>query len=187
MTNNLPGNITHLFRFCNSPLNALFFVKNRSSASANKKVVVRTLERQDYRGYLNPAQLGQGETVDLLTVEGEHQQIALKDVKAIYFVREFTANFEPERKAFLSRPKLDGLWVRLRFRDNETMEGIVTNDLLELLDRGVQIIPPDPRADSPRIFFPRTALAEMSVLGVVGVARRKPAKPAPPQPRLFGE
>ena len=162
-------------------------MKNRSPASTHKKVVVRTLDRKDFRGYLNPVQLGQGDTVDLLTLEGEHQQIALKDVKAIYFVREFTENFEPERKAFLSRPKLDGLWVRLKFHDNDTIEGIVANDLLELLDRGVQIIPPDPHADSPRIFFPRTALAEMSVLGVVGVARRKPAKPVPPQPKLFSE
>lgn len=150
-------------------------------------MVIRTLQAKDFRGYLNPAQLGQTESVDLLTLEGEHQQIELKDVKAIYFVREFTDNFEPERKAFLSRPKLDGLWVRLKFKDNDTIEGIVSNDLLELLDRGVQIIPPDPRAESPRIFYPRTALSEMTVLGVVGVARRKPAKPLPPQPRLFGE
>lgn len=183
-------------RICNGPSAALFLVflrslgnlvKNRSPASSHKKVVVRTLDHKDFRGYLNPAQLGQSESVDLLTTEGEHQQIALKEVKAIYFVREFTDNFEPERKAFLNRPKLDGLWVRLKFRDNDTIEGIVANDLLELLDRGVQIISPDPRGESPRIFFPRTALAEMSVLGVVGVARRKPAEPAPPQPKLFNE
>lgn len=149
--------------------------------------MVRTLDRRDLRGYLSPAELGQSEALDLLTLDGEHQKIPLKDVKAVYFVREFTDKFEPEQKTFLSRPKLDGLWVRLRFRDNETMEGIVANDLLELLDRGVQIIPPDSNAESHRIFFPRSALAEMSVLGVVGVARRKPARPAPPQPRLFSE
>ena len=44
---------------------------------------------------------------------------------------------------FLSRPKLDGLWVRLRFRDEDVMEGIVANDLLDLLDNGVQFTPPD--------------------------------------------
>ena len=51
-------------------------------------------------------------------------------------MREFTEPFEPERKTFLSRPKLDGLWVRLRFRDEDVMEGIVGNDLLDLLDSG---------------------------------------------------
>ena len=163
-------------------------MKNRTPASSHKKVVVRTLEGEDIRGYLNPSQLGQGEALDLLTQNGEHQQIPWKQVKAIYFVREFTDSFEPERKAFLSRPKLDGLWVRLKFRDNDTLEGVVANDLLELLDRGLQITPPDLHGQTVRIFIPRSALVELSVLGVVGIARRKPAKPPlPAQPGLFNE
>jgi hypothetical protein len=137
------------------------------------------------RGYLNPAKLGEAETADLLTPEGEHHSFAIKDVRSIYFVREFTANFEPERKVFLSRPKLEGLWVRLKFRDNDCIEGVVPNDLLSLLDRGVQITPPDLHGATLRIFIPRTALSEMTVLGVVGIARRKPV--AAVQPGLFSE
>jgi hypothetical protein len=38
-----------------------------------------------------------------------------------------------------------------------------------------------------RIFVPRSALSEVTVLGVVGVARRKPAVAAPAQPKLFSE
>jgi len=39
-----------------------------------------------------------------------------------------------------------------------------------------------------RIFIPRSAITELTVLGVVGVARRKPAVPAAAiQPRLFNE
>ncbi len=140
------------------------------------------------RAYLNPAQLRNPEVIDLLTPNGEHQEVLLKDVKSIYFVREFTPNFEPERKAFLSRPKLDGLWVKLKFRDNDALEGVVPNDLLALLDHGVQITPPDLHGSSVRIFIPRTALSEMTVLGVVGIARRKPAQPAAAaQPKLFSE
>jgi hypothetical protein len=110
----------------------------------------------------------------------------VKDVRSIYFVREFADDFEPERKAFLSRPKLDGLWVRLKFRDEDTIEGVVPNDLLSLLDRGVQITPPDLHGTTLRIFIPRTALTEMTVLGVVGIARRK-QPPATPQPGLFND
>ncbi len=163
-------------------------MKNRSPASTHKKVVVLLLDRTPLRGYLNPAKLPNAETLDLLTPDGEHQAVALKDVRGVYFVREFTDDFEPERKAFLSRPKLDGLWVRLKFRDNETIEGVVPNDLLALLDHGVQITPPDLHGSSLRIYIPRTALAEMTVLGVVGIARRKPAAPAAAaQPKLFTE
>jgi len=146
---------------------------------------VRFLDRKVLRGYLNPSKLGDSETLELLTPDGEQRSFAVKDVRSIYFVREFADDFEPERKAFLSRPKLDGLWVRLKFRDEDTIEGVVPNDLLSLLDRGVQITPPDLHGTTLRIFIPRTALTEMTVLGVVGIARRKPA--APTQPGLFND
>jgi hypothetical protein len=160
-------------------------VKVRTPTSTHKKVVVRFLDRKVLRGYLNPTKLGDAETLELLTPDGEQRNFAVKEVRSIYFVREFTDDFEPERKAFLSRPKLDGLWVRLKFRDEDTIEGVVPNDLLSLLDRGVQITPPDLHGTTLRIFIPRTALTEMTVLGVVGIARRKPA--APPQPGLFND
>jgi hypothetical protein len=146
---------------------------------------VRFLDRNVVRGYLNPTKLGEAETLELLTPDGEQRSFSVKEVRSIYFVREFADDFEPERKAFLSRPKLDGLWVRLKFRDEDTIEGVVPNDLLSLLDRGVQITPPDLHGTTLRIFIPRTALTEMTVLGVVGIARRKPA--APPQPGLFSD
>jgi len=164
-------------------------LKPRAPASTHKKVVVELLDKQALRGYLSPTRLGQADPIDVLTPEGEHEQIPLAKVRAIYFVREFSDDFEPERKAFLSRPKLDGLWVRLRFTDGDTLEGVVPNDLLSLLDNGLQITPPDLNSTTDRIFVPRGALAEVTVLGVVGIARRKPAAAAAAanQPRLFTE
>jgi hypothetical protein len=168
-------------------------LKNRSQASTHKKVVVLLLDQTPLKGYLNPASLGREGTIDLLTPDGEHQAIKLDDVKSVHFVREFLDQFEPERKTFLSRPKLDGLWVRLRFRDGDVMEGIVSNNLLDLLDTGVQLTPPDVHGNSLRLFIPRTALAEVKVLGVVGVARRAaqparaPGMAAGAQSKLFVE
>ena len=164
-------------------------MKNRAPASTHKKVVVVFMDKKALRGYLSPARLGQSEPIDVLTPDGEHEQIPLAKVRAIYFVREFSDDFEPERKAFLSRPKLDGLWVRLRFTDNETLEGVIPNDLLSLIDNGLQITPPDLNSTTDRIFVPRSALSEVTVLGVVGIARRKPAAAAAAanQPRLFTE
>lgn len=167
----------------------LISLKNRAPASTHKKVVIVLADRKPLRGYLNPARLGQADPVDLLTPDGEHQELPLDRVRSIYFVREFSDDFEPERKAFLSRPKLDGLWVRLRYTDGDTIEGVVPNDLLSLLDNGIQITPPDLNSPTDRIFIPRSALSELTVLGVVGIARRKPAAAAAgiSQPRLFNE
>jgi hypothetical protein len=164
-------------------------LKPRAPASTHKKVVVELLDKQALRGYLSPTRLGQADPIDVLTPDGEHEQIPLAKVRAVYFVREFSDNFGPERKAFLSRPKLDGLWVRLRFTDGDTLEGVVPNDLLSLLDNGLQITPPDLNSSTDRIFVPRGALSDVTVLGVVGIARRKPAAAAATanQPRLFTE
>ena len=163
-------------------------MKNKAPASTHKKVIVLLGDKKPLRGYLNPTRLGQTDPIDLLTPEGEHLEIPLSRVRSVYFVREFSDDFEPERKAFLSRPKLDGLWVKLRYTDGETLEGVVPNDLLSLLDNGLHITSPDLNSSTDRIFVPRGALAEVMVLGVVGVARRKPAVAAgAAQPRLFNE
>ena len=164
-------------------------MKTKAPASTHKKVIVVLADKKPLRGYLNPVRLGQADPIDLLTPEGEHVEVPLARVRSVYFVREFSDDFEPERKAFLSRPKLDGLWVKLRYNDGETLEGVVPNDLLSLLDNGLQITSPDLNSSTDRIFVPRAALAEVTVLGVVGVARRKPAAAAATasQPRLFSE
>jgi len=162
-------------------------VKSRGAGSTHKKVIVNFADRTALQGYLNPLRLT-SDPLDVLTTTGEHREIPLRDIRAVYFVRDFTEDYEPERKAFLSRPKLDGLWVRLKFRDGETLEGVVTNDLLALLDSGLQITPPDLNGTTLRIFVPRAALSEVTVLGVVGVARRKPVPAATAaQPKLFSE
>lgn len=164
-------------------------LKLRTPASTHKKVIVVLLDKKSQRGYLNPSLLGQIDPIDLLTPNGEHQELPLAKIRSIYFVRDFEDDFEPERKAFLSRPKLDGLWLRLRFMDGESLEGVIPNDLLSLLDNGIQITPPDLNSNTDRIFIPRTSLTDVTVLGVVGIARRKPAAAAAgaAQPRLFNE
>jgi hypothetical protein len=169
------------------PNRKAYLLKLRAPASTHKKVIVESHDRKSVRGYLNPSRLGQIDPIDLLTTDGEHQELSLAKIRSIYFVRDFEDDFEPERRAFLSRPKLDGLWLRLRFLDGQSLEGVVPNDLLALLDNGIQITPPDLNSNTDRIFVPRTALSEVTVLGVVGIARRKPAIPAVPQPTLFNE
>lgn len=150
--------------------------------------MVLGLDRKTQAGYLDPAQLGQGDSVDLLTLDGSHQAVPLREVKSIYFVRDFDGPFEPARKSFMSRPRQEGLWVRLRFADGDQLEGLVLNDLLHLLERGIQITPPDLNGNSLRVFIPRAALSEFRVLGVVGETRRArqaPAVPAGRQRELF--
>jgi hypothetical protein len=162
-------------------------LKTRAPASTHKKVVVELADKSALRGYLNPGRLVGADTLDLLTSEGEHEAVPVAKVRAVYFVRDLEEEFAPERKAFLSRPKLDGLWVKVTFRDGATLEGVIPNDLVAFLDNGLHLTPPDFNSNTDRIYVPRPAITELTVLGVVGVARRKPAAAAAAQPRLFSE
>ncbi len=161
-------------------------MKTRVPASTHKKVVIELEDSTALRGFLNPARLAGADMLDLLTPDGEHEAVPLAKVRAVYFVRDLDEEFAPERKAFLNRPKLDGLWVKVRFRDETTLEGVIPNDLLTFLDNGLHLSPPDFNSNTDRIYVPRPAIAELTVLGVVGVARRKPSA-VPAQPRLFNE
>src|SRR5438045_76158 len=119
--------------------------------STHKKVVVRKLNRDTLNGYVSPADFISEGKVEVLNTSGNVVSIDLQDIKGIYFVREFG---EPEslRKTFTTRPRTEGLWVRLRFRDNEVMEGMMPNDLTLMAADGYLINPPDTRSNTQRIF-----------------------------------
>ena len=69
--------------------------------------------------------------------------------------------------------------MRLSFRDGDSMEGMLPNNLILIEPAGFSIVPPDPTFQNQRIFVPRAALADVQVLGVIGSPlRRRPTKPA---------
>ena len=136
-------------------------------ATTHKKVVVRKMDRDSVNGYVKAAFIAEGK-VEVMNTAGNVVTIDLRDIKGVYFVREFGDSESLVRKTFASRPRVEGLWVRLRFRDNEVIEGMMPNDLLQDGAEGFSIIPPDPRSNTQRIFVPRSALAEMTVMGVIG-------------------
>ena len=148
------------------------------AASTNKKVLVRRYDRETLAGHVNPSVYLQPEGVELVTTQGNLLVVPYPDVKSVAFVREFESA-EPERQVFQTRPKMQGLWVSLQFRDGDRMEGIVPNNLLLLEPTGITITPPDPFGNQQRIFVPRTSLAAVEVLGVVGSPlKKRKAKPA---------
>ena len=136
-------------------------------ATTHKKVIVRKMDRDSVNGYVAARFITEGR-LELMNTAGNVVAIELRDVKGVYFVREFGDSESLTRKTFTSRPRIEGLWVRLRFRDNEIIEGMMPNDLLQEGADGYSIIPPDPQSNTQRIFVPRLALAEMTVLGVIG-------------------
>ena len=92
--------------------------------STHKKVIVRKMDRDSVSGYVSPTQFINEGKLELLNTTGTVVAMELREIKGVYFVREFGDSESLTRKTFTSRPRSEGLWVRLRFKDNEILEGL---------------------------------------------------------------
>ncbi len=148
------------------------------SSSTTKKAILRRYDKEPLAGYLNPVGFLQPAGVELLSAEGRISTVPYLDIKSIAFVRDFTHPAAAERQVFQTRPKMEGLWVRLRFRDGDILEGVMPNNLLQIEAYGFSVVPPDSFSNQQRVFVPRVSLQAVEVLGVVGSPLKRKAKPA---------
>jgi hypothetical protein len=156
--------------------------------STHKKVIVRKKGRDSVSGYVSPANFVAEGKLELLNPSGKVVLIDLKEIKSVDFVRDFTELASTGRKTFANRPRTEGLWVRLKFTDNDVLEGMMPNDLVQISADGYLVTPPDTRGNIQRVFVPKSSLEELTVLGVIGrpEARRRPV-PETGQETLFNE
>jgi hypothetical protein len=155
--------------------------------TTHKKVIVRKMDRDSISGYVSAQFVNEGK-LELLNTSGNVVGIDLSEIKGVYFVREFGDSESLARKTFTSRPRSEGLWVRLRFKDNEVLEGLMPADLTQNTPEGYLVNPPDQRSNTQRIFVPRTALESLTVLAVIGAGRRpRRAQDDQRQVPMFGE
>lgn len=131
------------------------------------------MDRDSVSGYVSPTQFVHEGKIEVLNTAGTVIAIDLREIKGVYFVREFGDSESLTRKTFTSRPRAEGLWVRLRFKDGETLEGLMPADLSQTPPEGFLLSPPDQRGNTQRIFVPRTALESLTVLAVIGGAKRQ--------------
>jgi hypothetical protein len=168
-------------------------------AIARKKVIVRSFGGGVAWGYLAQDGFVEKDGVDLLDSNGKVLRIILNEIKTIATVKDFNLEDEidPERvgrKSFLGRPRSEGLWLKVEFRDGDLLEGMAYFDVVLMdtfmVDRGFRMVPPDARSNTQSLFVPRSAVTKVEVLGYVGAPGKKKAKPMPggvEQSRLFEE
>ena len=148
--------------------------------STHKKVIVQKLDRDTVSGYVSPAAFIVDGKVEVLNTAGKVVGIDLRDIKGVFFVREFGDAESLLRKTFTTRPRTEGLWLRLTFKDNDVLEGMMPNDLSQITPEGYLVNPPDTRSNTQRVFVPRTALAAATVLAVIGGSQARRKKPLAP-------
>jgi hypothetical protein len=150
------------------------------AGTTNKRVLIARFDRETLRGFVQTPGGFDSEAIELLTPEGSVVRVPFHETKAVCFVKDFESGETwREHRSFAARPKSSGLWLRLRFRDGDSLEGMLANNLLVVEPGGFSIVPPDPTFQNQRIFVPRAALTEVQVLGVIGspLRPRRAAKP----------
>ena len=152
-------------------------------SSSQKKVILRQFAGGVVHGYLPASGFVQRNEANYLNLEGRVSSVPLQAIKTICYVRDFNLSdaVDPERllrRTFVARPRGEGLWIRITFReDGDVIEGLATADdaLLDALmyDVGLYFFPPDTRSNTQRIYVPRAAIASLQILSVIRSPSRR--------------
>jgi hypothetical protein len=142
------------------------------------KVVAHLADGSLVKGYLGDSQsfdpLSAGLTGNSLPAQialdlaaGGKTVIDLRSAKALFFVKTLEGrNDYVEIKFFERNPQIEGLWIKIRFKDGEVTEGIVHNSLPFVSDTGFFLRPPDPHSNNRVVFVVKSFLNDFRVLGI---------------------
>lgn len=130
-------------------------------------VIARTKQGQLIPGYLEKGRLLTRGILKMSDMNGEPLPVDLHKLKGVFFVRDFVGDRDYlEEKALHSDPDRPGLRARIRFEDNETLEGVAENSLELLVAPGFFFWPADPKSNNRLIYIVKSALIGFRVLSV---------------------
>ncbi len=135
---------------------------------STKKAMVYRFERETLAGFVDAGNPFEAGFVQFLNREGVVQNLPLEQIKLLCFVREWLDHPPWPRSQYAVRPRQQGLWVRLRFKDGDSVEATMPNSLSVLDPVSIVATPPELAAGVQKVLIPRSALASFEVLGVVG-------------------
>lgn len=147
--------------------------------------MVYRFEREAVAGFVDSANPFQPEGIQLLNREGVIQSLPLLQIKSICFVRDWLDGLPWSRSQYTVRPRQQGLWVRIQFRDGDLLEATMPNNITALDPVSIAISPPDAAPGVQRVLIPKTALGGFEVLGVVGSSLRRKLSSASNQLKMF--
>jgi len=98
---------------------------------------------------------------------GETEVVGLDDVKAVFFVHDFAGTTDRRDLRFHDHlPATQCLWVRVRFDDSETIEGLINNTQDFVLGDGFLMAPTDTLGNNWLIYVLKSKMMGFEVLGL---------------------
>jgi hypothetical protein len=128
------------------------------------KVVVRTLTGETVKGYTGDFSRHKPSFL-LSSDDGSvrmNQIILLKDLKAVFFVKDFEGNFLHRKKLLFDDDGSYGKRIVVKFKDGEEFVGRVETMHAEPDDTGFFIFPLDPDSNTIRAFFLNGSIQSIS-------------------------
>src|SRR5690242_4368644 len=106
-------------------------------------------------------------TVELDLPNGGSRVVDVGTAKAFFFVKSLEGRTDyVEVKFFERNPQIEGLWVKIKFKDGEVTEGIVHNSLPFVADTGFFLRPPDPQSNNRVVYVVKGFLSDFRILGI---------------------
>ena len=135
--------------------------------NARPAVIARTKQGQLIPGYLDKGRLLSRGILKMSDANGEPLPVDLHKLKGVFFVRDFSGDRDYlEEKTLSADPNRIGLRARIRFEDNETLEGVTENSLELLVSPGFFFWPGDPKSNNRLIYVVKMALIGFTILSV---------------------
>ena len=98
---------------------------------------------------------------------GAVEDVKLENVKAVFFVRDFAGEVQRQDLRFHDHlPATQCLWVRVRFDDGETIEGLINNTQDFVLGSGFLMAPADTFGNNLLIYVLKSKVMGFEVLGL---------------------
>jgi hypothetical protein len=120
--------------------------------ASRNKAVVAFLDGRRMKGYVYSFSAQKDHFrlfFDEATAQGEGAEVQMKDLKAIFFARDFVGNSEYGASQELN-PQNQGRKAEVTFRDGEKLVG--TADAYHPQRIGFFLVPTDPRSNKLRVF-----------------------------------
>ena len=120
--------------------------------SSQNKAVVAFLDGRRVKGYIysfSPQEDHFGLSIERDTAQGEGAEVQMKDLKAIFFARDFVGNSEYGASQELNSQN-QGRKAEVTFHDGEKLVG--TADAYDPQRIGFFLVPTDSRSNNLRVF-----------------------------------
>ncbi len=105
---------------------------------------------------------------------GGFEELSLEGVKAVFFVKSFDSKSHEDLRFHDHLPHAECLWVRIIFKDDEVVEGLIHNSCEFVLDQGFFLSPIDFEANNWLVYTVKSQLKDFHVLGLRSAPKSLP-------------